>query len=208
MNKNVIASMLGALMIGVSSTACEAASPFLDVPKGHWAYDAVIVLAAEGINEGYGDGTFRGDRNITRYEAATIISKLLSKGFHPPGGKSLTYEDVPAEHWAYKSVMSVTRAGLSEGYSDGTFRGDQNITRYEMAIMIAKLLTGGQFNSTEQINPFLDVPKGHWAYDAVTMLALKGIISGYGDGTFRGNKNVTRYEAAMTIARLLMSQKK
>jgi hypothetical protein len=52
-------------------------------------------------------------------------------------------------------------------------------------------------------NPFSDVKFNHWAYDAVTQLAAKGIITGYPDGTFKGNKAVTRYDMAVIIARLL-----
>ena len=51
--------------------------------------------------------------------------------------------------------------------------------------------------------PFSDVPFGHWAYDAVSKLVSKGIVKGYPDNTFKGGKNVTRYEIAMIVGRLL-----
>ena len=50
----------------------------MDVPAGHWACESVKMLATMGINEGYGDGTFRGDRSITRYEAAMMLAKAMS----------------------------------------------------------------------------------------------------------------------------------
>ena len=52
-------------------------------------------------------------------------------------------------------------------------------------------------------NPFVDVPMNHWAYDAVSHLAAKGIIQGYPDGTYRGNQPMTRYEMSMLVARAL-----
>lgn len=55
------------------------ANPFADVPRKHWAYDAVNKLAATGIIDGYGDGTFKGDKTITRYEMAQIVSKAMNK---------------------------------------------------------------------------------------------------------------------------------
>lgn len=55
------------------------ANPFADVPRKHWAYDAVNKLAASGIVDGYGDGTFRGDKTVTRYEMAEIVSKAMNK---------------------------------------------------------------------------------------------------------------------------------
>ena len=55
------------------------ANPFADVPAKHWAYDSVNKLAQAGIVDGYGDGTFRGDKTMTRYEMATIVSKVMTK---------------------------------------------------------------------------------------------------------------------------------
>ncbi len=69
-----------ALILGMSSTAFAAANnPFSDVPQGHWAYNSVAKLAAEGIIEGYGDGTYRGNRNITRYEMAQMVARALAR---------------------------------------------------------------------------------------------------------------------------------
>lgn len=55
------------------------AQPFADVPTNHWAYDAIAELAAKGLVEGYPDGTFKGDRAMTRYEMAMIVARLLSR---------------------------------------------------------------------------------------------------------------------------------
>lgn len=55
------------------------ANPFADVPAKHWAYDAVNKLAQAGVVDGYGDGTFRGDKTVTRYEMAQIIAKAMTK---------------------------------------------------------------------------------------------------------------------------------
>src|SRR5665811_504102 len=52
-------------------------------------------------------------------------------------------------------------------------------------------------------NPFVDVPLNHWAYDAVQSLAAKGIVIGYPDGTFGGNRTLTRYEFAEAVARVM-----
>ena len=65
--------------MGVSATAL-AANPFSDVPAGHWAYGSIAKLAAAGIVDGYGDGTYRGDRLMTRYEMAQIVARAMAKG--------------------------------------------------------------------------------------------------------------------------------
>lgn len=77
MKKTVIFSML--LALGVTASA-YAANPFSDVPAGHWAYDSVNKLIAAGVVEGYPDGTYGGDKLMTRYEMAQIVAKAMAKG--------------------------------------------------------------------------------------------------------------------------------
>ena len=67
------------IAMGITASA-YAANPFSDVPAGHWAYDAVNKLAAEGVVEGYPDGTYGGDRLMTRYEMAQIVAKAMANG--------------------------------------------------------------------------------------------------------------------------------
>ena len=80
MKKTLVSALATALVVGAASTTFAAANPFSDVPRDHWAYDAVTQLAADGVVEGYGDGTYRGDRNITRYEMAQMVAKAMAKG--------------------------------------------------------------------------------------------------------------------------------
>ena len=77
MKKSLVLAMPMAL--GVTASA-YAANPFSDVPAGHWAYDSIDKLAAAGVIDGMGDGTFQGDRNMTRYEMAQIVAKAMAKG--------------------------------------------------------------------------------------------------------------------------------
>lgn len=72
--------LIGLIAVGVLSTGTAFANPFDDVPKGHWSYDAVQELADQGIIDGFGDGTFRGDKLMTRYEMAQIVGRAISKG--------------------------------------------------------------------------------------------------------------------------------
>ena len=80
MKKTLVSALAAALVVGAAGTTFAAANPFSDVPRDHWAYDAVTQLANDGVVEGYGDGTFRGDRNITRYEMAQMVAKAMAKG--------------------------------------------------------------------------------------------------------------------------------
>ena len=77
MQKSLVLAL--ALAMGISATAL-AANPFSDVPAGHWAYGSIAKLAAAGVVDGYGDGTYRGDRLMTRYEMAQIVARAMAKG--------------------------------------------------------------------------------------------------------------------------------
>lgn len=79
MKKSITAALSTALVVGAMGTTFASANPFSDVPKNHWAYDAVQQLANEGIVEGYGDGTYQGEKNITRYEMAQMVAKAMAK---------------------------------------------------------------------------------------------------------------------------------
>ncbi len=80
MKKTLVSALTTALVVGAASTTFAAANPFEDVPADHWAYDAVAQLAADGVIEGYGDGTYRGDQEITRYEMAQMVARAMAKG--------------------------------------------------------------------------------------------------------------------------------
>ncbi len=95
MKKSLAALLTGALVVGTASVTFAAANPFSDVPAGHWAYDAVAQLARDGVINGYGDGTFRGDRNITRYEMAQMIAKAMAK--NPKGVDKALLDKLIAE---------------------------------------------------------------------------------------------------------------
>ena len=79
MKKTLVSALTTALVVGAASTTFAASNPFADVPAGHWAYDAVAQLAADGVVEGYGDGTYQGDKTITRYEMAQMVAKAMAK---------------------------------------------------------------------------------------------------------------------------------
>ena len=115
MKKTVAAAVAAAFVVGASATTFAAANPFSDVPAGHWAYNSVAKLAAEGVIEGYGDGTYRGDRNITRYEMAQMIAKAMAK--NPSGATKAELDRLAAEFRDELDALGVRVAEL-EKYAD------------------------------------------------------------------------------------------
>src|SRR5690554_2886019 len=71
--------VLAIVMLASTLAPALAKSPFADVPADHWAYDAVVELAAAGLIEGYPDGTYGGARMMTRYEAAIVFARALQR---------------------------------------------------------------------------------------------------------------------------------
>ena len=193
-------------MFFITSRTFAAANPFSDMPAGHWAYDAVTQLAADGIVKGYGDSTYLGNRNITRYEMAMMVARVYAKNAKIPYSAINPFSDIPKDHWAKKAVVLLADAGIIEGYGDKTYLGDRNITRYEMAVMIARVIKKEKINlELKRIDEkvFSDIPLEHWAYDSVNLLAKSSIVEGYGDGTYLGDRNITRYEMAQMIAKAM-----
>ena len=71
------------------------------------------------------------------------------------------------------------------------------------SLVLAMAMALGVTASAYAANPFSDVPAGHWAYDSISKLAAAGVIEGYGDDTFRGDRLMTRYEMAQIVARAM-----
>ena len=115
MNKALAAVLTGALAVGATATTFAAANPFSDVPAGHWAYSSVNKLAAEGVIEGYGDGTFLGNRNITRYEMAQMIAKAMAK--NPTGATKAELDKLASEFRSELDSLGV-RVDELEKHSD------------------------------------------------------------------------------------------
>lgn len=150
---------------------------------------------------GYEDGTVRPGANITRAEVATIFFRLLTDETRESyWSQSSGFTDVASEAWYNNAVSTLTRAGILDGYEDGSFRPNASITRAEftkIAVSFFKHVGGASSN------PFNDVPDSAWYAEFVKAAAELGLIDGYEDGTFRPNAPITRAEACTIVNRTL-----
>ena len=119
MKKTLVSALTTALVVGAASTTFAAANPFEDVPADHWAYDAIAQLAADGVIEGYGDGTYRGDQEITRYEMAQMIARAMAKG----GGDKALIDKLAAEFADELNNLGVRVAALEKKVDNVKWRG-------------------------------------------------------------------------------------
>ena len=137
---------------------------FSDVPKGYWAADYIGYMQQFGIITGYSDGSFRPDAPVTRAEFAAIASRFEKL---TEGSKSFT--DVPDTYWAARYINFAATRGWVTGYSDGTFKPENTITRAEVAAVTCRLLERSadqnyirsHFN---ELRTFSDMTESHWAY--------------------------------------------
>ena len=147
---------------------------------------------------GYPDWTFVPAANITRGEAAAMFARLFKEYPGLDYNYKKYYTDVDESYWGFKEVAYLSEFGILSGYSDGTFRPNNKITRAEF-VKIAEsfeALTCG-------LSPYNDVDGGHWAFRYIVSSAAKGWISGYPDGSFRPNSFISRAEAVTIVNRLL-----
>lgn len=104
--------------------------PFSDVSPSHTFYNFIRRLKEWGITTGYSDGTYKPDANITRGEMAKfIVQGLESRGVTCQYGQSQAFSDVPPSHTFYDEIQCLKELGISSGFSDGTFRPDDQLTR-------------------------------------------------------------------------------
>ena len=121
MKKTLVSTCAAAVLAVSASTAFAAANPFEDVPADHWAYDAVAQLAANGVIEGYGDGTYRGDQAITRYEMAQMVAKAMAK--NPSGVDKATVDKLAAEFADELNNLGVRVANLEKKVDNVKYEG-------------------------------------------------------------------------------------
>ncbi|MFC5401301.1 S-layer homology domain-containing protein [Cohnella soli] len=134
---------------------------FTDVTDKHWARSAILQAVNTGMLKGYPGGVFKPEQAITRGEMASIVAALLEgSNASAAGGSSFT--DIKG-HWAQASIERVQAAGIIAGFSDGTFRPDDKLTRAQAVVIINKLL-GWKPQISSEAAKWTDVPAAHWAF--------------------------------------------
>lgn len=157
-----------------------------------------------GYISGYPDGTVRADSSITREEIAAILYRIINKTYEEPFESTGTvFKDVSNERWSVLSIEYLAKKGVIEGYPDGAFRPEENLTRAEFAALIRRLVG---IKATDEENPFPDVAPDFWAYEDIVSLCQAGYVEGYEDGTFRPERPVTRAEV-MEVVNVVLGRK-
>lgn len=198
MGKNFINKLLPlaltAAMIVPSVPAMAAPSDI----AGHWAESVITQWQSKGLIQGYEDGTFKPGNTITRAEFVTLMNN--AKGFWSEG--SINFSDVKNGSWFYSAVARAVAAGYVKGYSDGSFKPNNTITRAEAAVMIAN--TAKLSANEAGAYRFTDIGSiPAWARGSVGAVVAAGYMTGYPDGSFGANASISRAEAVSSLNRML-----
>ena len=120
--KTLISAITAALVVGAASTTFAASNPFSDVPADSWAYDAVSTLAADGVIDGYPDGTYKGQNTMTRYEMAQIVARAMAKTDIEKADKALV-DKLAAEFAEELDNLGVRVADLEKKSDNVVWKG-------------------------------------------------------------------------------------
>ncbi len=161
--------------------------------QGHWSEGDIVALSSMGVVSGYGDGTYRPETSLTRGEAVKLLVCGLKLSVAQDVQLAFT-DEIP--EWALPYVQAAVRAGVVQGYEDGTFRGGAYVSRAEWVLMLVR---AGRWQP--QPGPEFSDSLPIWAADAIKTAHVLGLVKGYPDGTFRANSLLTRGEAAAVVYR-------
>lgn len=185
----------------------ETSNSFSDI-TGHWAKGNIELLASKFIVEGTAADIFEPDRNITRAEFAALVTRSL--GLTATATSATYFTDVKGDAWYTGVVGAAKAAGLVDGYEDGSFKPNAQITREELAAMVVRALKfAGQdttVSATEQaslLSKFTDADQIVWAQNEIAAAVKAGIVDGMTDTTIAPNENATRAQSATMLKRLL-----
>lgn len=169
------------------------AAGFGDVPSSHTNYKDIMYLLDKGVIEE--TNTFGVSTIVTREEVAVMVSKAVGLD---GAQRNTVFKDVPKSNKNSGYIQSAVEAGIITGYPDGTFKPNNKVTRGHMAAFIARA-----FELPTGSKTFKDVPSNHTAYNAVKQLAASNITTGYSDGTFKPQNNLTRAHISAFLARAI-----
>ncbi|WP_394235053.1 NlpC/P60 family protein [Niallia oryzisoli] len=161
---------------------------YYDVAASNPASTAISTLSSKGIINGFGDGTFRPETNITRAQAATIVTRVFNK--EPASLNS--FVDVPTTSYYAKYIAAAKELNILKGFPDGTFRPDAYMTRAEMAVIVERAFSLQTSNFTAAGRSFVDVSPDFWAHDAIVTMSNIDTTTMFTGESYNANALATR----------------
>lgn len=196
-NNKILMVMLVFLLLLNHITFTFAFSSMSSDIAGHWAENIILQWQIEGKIKGYEDNTFRPDNTITRAEFIHLLYSVITT----EQNASVNFSDVSTSDWFYEDIAKAVSSHIIAGFEDNTFRPNEMITRAQSALIISNALQL-PLDSTNVTPLKDDVDIPIWSKSAVYAMLNAGYISGYEDGSFGANQNMTRAEAISMLDRV------
>jgi len=201
-------TIMGGVLFSAESDSVKAESAplqktntivFKDVPKGHWAYEAIHELAEQEIILGYGDGIFGFGDNVTREQVAALIYRVFD--MEEQDEYENPYGDIDENSTSFiEEILALTEIGIFQGDENGNFRPKATLSRAEMA----QVLTNAFDLQAKGSHNFNDVSANSWATNAISAVQTNGITMGIGEGKFGPSMKVTREQYAQFLHRAIL----
>lgn len=157
-----------------------------------------VSIVHEPYISGYPEGNFIPGGQITRAEISAMLSRIIANG-EVVNASTKNFNDVESSKWYSKYIAHMEQVGLMTGYSDGSFKPGQAVTRAELATIVSRyknLVDEGE-------NKYSDLDLNFWAARDILRVSKAGYVEGYPDGTFMPQNKVTRAEAVTMVNRVL-----
>ncbi|WP_099191758.1 S-layer homology domain-containing protein [Tepidibacter mesophilus] len=164
----------------------------------HWARNSIYSMIDNEIMNGISSMYFAPNNNLTRAQAAVILTRLL--GIDDEYITSNSFNDVSIDYWAYNEIELAKKYGLINGKEKNKFYPDAPITREEISAMLSRLIKD---NYSDYNMEFSDVNDKMWSYNYINKMRNMNILNGYEEGMFYPNRNLTRAEMATIVDRIL-----
>ena len=182
-----------------SGTPGECTLPdFADNAPGSPFYEDVRWMQCADITRGYSDNTYRKMQDISRGESVAFLYRHSGDEFQAPAESP--FSDVSTTFTHFTPITWASAQEITTGYTDGTFRPKNPVTRGEFASFVYRY-AGAEFTATAEA-PFEDVPAGSTHHEAISWMKAEGLANGRTDGTFGVKDPITRGEVAAFLHRL------
>ena len=182
------------------STPDKPKLPFTDLGENQWYESAIEYAYTHDIMEGMSETTFSPNTSLTRAQAVQILYNLEGQ---PTVTRTTSFAD-STTHWAAKPIAWAEQTGVVDGYEDGTFRPENNVTRQEFAQMMYNYAAYKDYDLSAKgdLSQFTDGDSvQEWAVTAMSWANGNALINGHDDGTLEPGGTTTRAQAASILMR-------
>ena len=166
-----------------------------------WLYPNYEIDLGAPLGARYQSGSVWRRDFTNGYVVVDPINHTADISTTPP--EPTTFIDVPASHWAAPWIEGIYQAGITGGCGSGKFCPENGVSRAEMAVFLLRGEHGGSYTPPTALGVFADVPANHWAAAWIEQLALEGVTSGCGNGSYCPNLQITRAQLSVFILRAL-----